>query len=218
MKKTFLTIALSLVAVTLGNTQTVFINFGSGEFFASINTTTPSPAGARINILALESGSWSDINMLSTFQNLTSSFTPAGSVLVAALATNDSDGPGTTANTFTFSYSGNFSVGDELLMVVYPNLTLADLSPGQNTSGFWFRTDAIIDGSNISWVAPSDGTWDLGAYTISLGGSLPDDQFTAGNLAEGGAGFTTVPEPSSALLLGLGAAGLYWLRRRRQTA
>jgi hypothetical protein len=27
-----------------------------------------------------------------------------------------------------------------------------------------------------------------------------------------------VPEPSSALLIGLGAAGLYWLRRRRQSA
>ena len=68
---------------------------------------------------------------------------------------------------------------------------------------------------HIAWVAPADGTYILAAYTTDLTGSVSADQFTSGALATGGQGFTTVPEPSTWLLLAAGLTVVMVLRRRR---
>lgn len=196
----------------------VTINYGFGDFYQTSNTTTHMPSGGRVNILALDSGSWGNSTTIaSLFTNLTDSFVPAGATLVAETFTNNSDGPGTIGNSLIYNYSGNFTAGDELLMVVYPTLTSGNLTPGFNTNGFFFRTDLVIDGSDIAWVAPTDGsTYSLGAYTLDLGGTLPNDQFTAGASATGGAGFTTIPEPSTFALLALGSGAFLIMRKRRK--
>jgi hypothetical protein len=206
-------VGLALVLNQSSIAQNVTITFGAGDFYSTWDTSTKVLIGARVNILALESGSWTNIQ--STLQNLTNSFTPSGAVLVAEFATNNDAGDGTVGTSFAFTYSDEFNAGDELLMVVYPSLTMASTSPGTNTSGFWFRTNSIIDGSDIGWVAPAPGSYGLYAYTLAQGGSVANNQFTSGDAAAGGSGFTTVPEPGSALLLGLGGVGLYFFRLRQ---
>lgn len=205
-----------LFAIASSSKASVNINFSIGTMYSSTDTSITVPVGGLINILALDSGAWSGESTLLTA--LTDSFTPDGCTLVAQFPNDDVSGtmPGVVSANFSFSYSGNFSAGDQLLAVVYPALTMASLNPGNNTNGFYFRTAAIIDGSDTAWVAPADGgTYSLFAYSSDLGGSLPADQFTSGALATGGQGFTTVPEPATWLLLAGSLTTLMVFRRRR---
>lgn len=216
MKKLALSLLLLLAIASVSNAG-VNINFSIGTMYSSSNNSTTVPIGGLINILALDSGSWSGESAL--FTALTSSFIPAGCTLVAQFPNDDVSGtiPGVVSSNFSFSYSGNFTAGDQLLAVVYPTLTMASLNPGNNTNGFYFRTAAIIDGSDMAWVAPADGfSYTLAAYTTNLGGSLANDQFTSGASALGGQGFTTVPEPTTWALLAGTLTTVMIFRRRRQ--
>ena len=184
--------------------------------YSSTDNSTTVPLNGLVNILSLDSGNWSGESAL--FTALTGSFTPANATLVAQFANDNTGGslPGVVTSSFGFTYSGNFTAGDQLLVVVYPTLTIASLNPGNNTAGFYFRTDAIIDGSDIAWVAPPDGsTYSLFNYTSDIGGSLPNDQFTSGASATGGQGFTTVPEPATWVLLVGSLKTVMVFRRRR---
>lgn len=220
MKK-YLTILALVVGISASSQASVAINFGMGDMYSSTGTTTAFPSGGRLNLLALDSGTWASAypSLITALSTNTSSWTLPGTTLVGAIANDDSGGPGSTGGVFNFSYSGGFGVGDQLLLVAYPTLTLASSAPGNGTPGFFFRTDSVIDGSDIAWIAPADGsTVSLFAYTLGAGGSLPNNQFTSGVGATGGQGFTTVPEPSTYALLamsGIGMAG-YMIRRRRR--
>ena len=218
MKKTLLTSVIILVIGLSPLPASVTINLGMGSFYASADTSTPFANGGLINILAKTDGlGWG--NAADIFSSLTSSFVPTGSVLVASFGNNDSDGPGIFSTAFTYNYSGSFAAGQPLLLVAYSSLTTSSSQPGQGTTGFFFRTDSVIDGSDIAWVAPSDGaTVNLFAYTFDLEGSLANNQFTSGAGALGGSGFTTVPEPSTYALLTLGGLALagHVIRRRRR--
>jgi hypothetical protein len=218
MRKIFLTSAFVLVIGLSPLPASVTISFGMGDMYASTDTSTPFANGGLINILAKTDGlGWGDA--ASIFSSLTSSFVPTGSVLVASFGSNDPDGSGTVSTAFTYNYSGSFAAGQPLLLVAYSSLSTGSTQPGQGTTGFFFRTDSVIDGSDIGWIAPSDGsTVSLFAYTLGLDGSLANNQFTSGAGALGGSGFTTVPEPSTYALLTLGGLALagHVLRRRRR--
>ncbi|MEI6073379.1 MAG: PEP-CTERM sorting domain-containing protein [Verrucomicrobiae bacterium] len=217
MKKLALSLFLSFAIASVTHASAT-INFALGTMYSSTNNSTTVPVGGLVNILSLDSGSWSGESAL--FTALISNFTPPGATLVAQFPNDNVSGttPGVVSSSFVFSYSGNFTAGDELLAVVYPTLTMSSLNPGNNTVGFYFRTAAIIDGSDIAWVAPADGgTYTLMALTTDVGGSLPADQFTSGALATGGQGFTTIPEPSTWALLAGSLTIVMVLRHRRQS-
>jgi hypothetical protein len=225
MKKAILSI-LAAGALASSGSASVTINFGMGDAYSGTNTSTPLfPSGGLINLLALDSGTWTGTfpDLVSTFSNLTNSFTPAG-VTRAAFA--GADASGAFGASFVYNYSGGFNTGDELLVVAYPTLTTGSASPGLNAPGFFFRTTLIVDGSAISYTAPADGgTYDLFSYTLGQSGTFANSQFTSGAGAAAGSGtgftgggFTTVPEPSTYALLAMGAAALggYVIRRRKR--
>lgn len=220
MKK-YLTLLATAATMIAASQASVTINFGMGNMYSSTGTTTAFPSGGLLNLLALDSGTWSSAypNLATALSTNTSSWTLPGTTLVGQIANDDSGGSGVTGGAFSFSYSGNFGVGDQLLIVAYPGLTLSSSSPGAGKAGFFYRTDSIVDGSLIAYVAPADGgAYDLFSYTLDLGGTSPNNQFTSGTGAAGGQGFTTVPEPSTYALLamsGIGMAG-YVIRRRRR--
>ena len=166
-----------------------------------------------MNVLALTNGStWASLGSLNTvFSNLTNSFLPTGATRVGFFGNNNSGGPGYANGGISFNLTGGVSTGQELLLVVYSGLTTNSASPGLSQPGFFFR--------DATYVIPSAGSAiDLFSETADIGGPLPADQFTSGTGAAGGAGFTTVPEPSTYALLAMGAAALggYVIRRRKR--
>jgi PEP-CTERM motif len=226
MKIKYTLVAALMLVLPSASKASVTINFGLGTMYSGETTSSDFFAvGGRINLLALNSGTWSALPALlgyatlnEVFANQTSSFTPTGVTLVGSIGNDGSGGDGITGGAFQFDYSGNFGPGDELLAVGYSSLTTSSLAPGFGTKGFFFRTASIIDGSDIAWVAPADGfAYTLGAYT-DPNGSLSAGALTSGNGAVGGNGFTTVPEPSTYALLAMGglALGGYMIRRRRR--
>lgn len=223
MIKIFSTV-LAICTLTLTSVSAaVTLSLGFGTMYSTTNEVTTIPMGARINFLAVEgngSGTWSSFGNLNTlFSSLTNSWAPTGTRLIGEIFNDNGSGAGNPLGLITYSYSGTFQPGDQLLMVVYPTLGNSDTSPSTNTIGNFFRTDAVIDGSDIAWVAPADGgTFNLGAYTVSMGGSVPNNTFTSGAGAAGGNGFTTVPEPATYALLAMSALGMggYMIRRRRR--
>jgi hypothetical protein len=190
----------------------VTINLGMAELFSNSAATTAISSGSLVNIFAKTSGTWgTNLSSIATdFSNLTSSFTPAGASLIGSYSTA-SGAFGPTA--VTFNLTGGLSAGQELLAVVYPTLTTSSSSPGSGTIGFVYRTDSVINFSDIAWVIPSDGnTVALNALTTGAGGSL-----AAVDLSPGGSGgFTTVPEPSTYALMALGGLALFFIARRRK--
>lgn len=146
------------------------------------------------------------------------SFTPGtDDIVVAKFALNSTTVGvgGDTNQQITYTYSGNFNVGDPLELFWYPTLTTSATTPGNNTSFGMFRTDQVqsADGSDIAWIAPANGgPYNLFFLTTSQGGSNPD-AFGIANLT-----VNPVPEPSIYAVLGLGLGGLTFAAMRRRVA
>jgi hypothetical protein len=205
----------SAVAVISTNVafSSVTINLGIGRMNSSTNNSTPFPKGGLLNLLSLDSGTWAGLGDLNSLFSTLNSFTPAGTTLVGQIYSDDSSGPGSANGAINFNYTGAFNAGDQLMLVAYPNPLCVNL-------GFFFRTDSVIDGSDIAWVAPANGsTVSLFAYTLDEGGSLPNNQFTTGPGAAGGNGFGNlapcIPEPSTYALLLMGAGAMWFWKRRK---
>ena len=95
--------------------------------------------------------------------------------------------------------SGGLQAGDALLLRWFPTLTTNAATPGSGTSYGQFRTDAVVDGSDIAWVTPGDGATDaLNFATASQGGSQPDGAGTASETTPGGGPAETTPQITGA--------------------
>jgi hypothetical protein len=120
----------------------------------------------------------------------------------------------------SLSYAGDFGPGDNLYLVWFPLISVAGSVVGYGIDyGVYGGAAATVStDSTMAWVGPADGfAYELFSLTTgpATDFSLPPSVGADSSLQ---ATLTTVPEPSSALLLGLGAAGLYLLRRRKAKA
>jgi hypothetical protein len=83
-----------------------------------------------------------------------------------------------------------------LILYWYPSLGQSAATPGAGTYYGAFRTDEVLDGSDIAWKVPAgDGsTVGLNFYTTSQGGSNPNSSGWATSI-------TPVPEPATCGLM-----------------
>ncbi|MGI9089372.1 MAG: PEP-CTERM sorting domain-containing protein [Chthoniobacterales bacterium] len=207
--KRILTFCFVLLAGTALSHGAILINLSAGNLYSG-NTSTPFPTGGLIQLVAS--------TLDNTFSNPTpGSFTgtSADDVVIASFASNDILGPGSVQQPITFNLSGNLNAGDQLLLRWFPNLTLADVPTGPaagNTFG-QFRTDLVIDFSDIAWFVPADNTtFSLNFLTAAQGGSNPESAGVANMMV------VAVPEPSTYALLAFGLGGLVYAGRRKRLA
>jgi hypothetical protein len=101
-----------------------------------------------------------------------------------------------------FALGSGIDIGDDILLVFYPGLTMSATQPGYSQPFGTFRTDSIPDFSDISFNVPSDGIYALNAFTIEMGGNLANDSMVANQVTQ------AIPEPSSIALVVLGLVGV----------
>ena len=111
----------------------------------------------------------------------------------------------------TVNYTGNISQNDQLALLWFPGVTStgAVLGAAQSEYGF-FRSDSVSanSGGDTSFVLPADTG---AALTLAYF----DSGVAAGSgVAPGDLRAQGVPEPSRAVLAGLGLLGLFFRRRR----
>ena len=206
--------SISCILAGSAAAQDVTINLFAGKLYGADGITAVPQGGLLLFVASTQD---------STFASPTAtSFTPgADDIVVAAFGLNNFNGPntGTDSQSVNLTYSGNFGNGDLLQFYWYPTLTTASYTngngPGGQTPYGQYRTDSLLGGSDIAWVAPAGGgnTFNLNFATTSIGGDVSD--------IFGRASFVTpVPEPSTYALFGLGLGGLGYglVQRRRQQA
>ena len=114
---------------------------------------------------------------------------------------------GALINTFTVTYGGSVSSGDPFKLYWFPSLTTSSTQVGSGTY-YGSYTDAVGNNS-AAWVLPND----TGAQ-LDLNMGTPNNGIgvVVNITAEmGKATLQTIPEPSSALLVGLSACGAFAL-------
>jgi len=119
-------------------------------------------------------------------------------ILVVSGSPDESIGAFSWNFTYGVTTPTSLLAGDSLILVWFPDVSVGATTPGDNQEFGTFRTDLLIDGSNLAWVAPPDNTT---AGTIN---SFNNQLATQ----------TTVPEPSTTFLA-LAAGGFLFLRRKR---
>jgi hypothetical protein len=188
------------------------ITFGSitGGVDAALVITVSETGG---NVVANSVGSLNTTALTDTFGGSGSGMVPSTGYLVTG--SNDADdlrGYQTVTGPVTFgtrvTFAGTSSASGDTIGVFGGRLT----GGGQISAGSIIVPDDYVSGSQLSgtatWVLQSFDSLGLdeGSYTWTWGSGATADSLTL-NIG-------AVPEPSSALLLGLGALGLAGIRRR----
>jgi hypothetical protein len=204
MKKT--SIIVLCLAAAVAASANVTINLGSG-FLYGADGSTLFPDNGLLQLVASSTDT--------TFNSVTAgSFTSGDDVVLASFAFDHSttSTPGFSIASLDLAYTAPVGQGDAIALRWFPTLTLASPAPLAGTIYGQFRTDAILSGSDIAWVLPSDGAIvTLNFGTIALGGESPD------NLAVANLVVTAVPEPATyAAILGFVTLGLVGYRRFRR--
>jgi hypothetical protein len=183
MKRLFLILLLAACCATLH--ASVTIDLSAGQLLTSAGA--PLADGSLIQLLASTDNSF-------TAPSATSFTGGAGDDIVLASFALDSSTSGVSGDfehIIQLTLSSGLNAGDQLLLRWYPALTTASSAPGSGTSYGQFRTDSVVDGSNIAWVTPGDGATDSLVFsTSSQGGSQPD---SAGEATQTTPGSTPAP-------------------------
>jgi hypothetical protein len=207
---------LALLAVLIVPVRaTVTANLDAGLLTAPVgapmqgDNTSPSTNGSLLLLIDLGSSHTID-NVLNSGE-----FVSGTNFILAAGGFNTNGGTDETLTSFSFAGG---SVGDDIALRWFPQITLAQFEAATTTSaGNYFGSYApsplgsIPDGGD-TWLVPSSGSdISLNFFTMGsdFGGSQPDS-----------AGFTNfqvkgVPEPSTYALLGLSLLLLLGMRRSR---
>lgn len=212
MKKSTLTLVLAALCLAGSAAQAVTINLNVGFLYEN-NGTTALPVGSTLVLLADTAN-----NGFGNLSLSTGSFAPAVDDIVLDRWGLDGilAGDGTTQRPVSFNLDGfggpaGLSGGDALMLVWYqtPYSALAT-GPGAGVFYGAYRTDSVLDGSDIAWNTPAGNgdTVSLNLFTQNTGaGSVPDSATRAQFQ-------TIVPEPSTGMLVLGGLAFVGMLRRR----
>lgn len=160
---------------------------------AGLNTSAGTQVGASDDYIvgAVSGLSWADVGAFeATFQG--------GTALTLGAI------PGWTA-------------GDSLALVWVPSLVAnATVIPGNTFYGLYTRNVATLSDGSAAWLTPTDGN-DATLTFVTQDGNIFSPGSTASNAPNvSRATLQAVPEPTSAFLIAVGAAGLM-MRRRRQS-
>lgn len=190
----------------------VTLNMFFGNLYRA-DGVTPLPTGSIITLVA-DAGN----DGFGDLTQATSSFGgDSNDVVLATFASNDFGGPGTVFDALQLDQPS--LVGRKIQLAWYDTLLTpgTQQGPGHDVDFGTFRTDIPnLDGTNGTWVYPSDGfTISLNFLTATQGGSNPE---SAGRAQLRTAAGPIIPEPSSALLLAIGGGLLLTGRRNRVNA
>ncbi len=213
MKKIFVPVAAILALLPArGHADTVVITLEAAQLLTSGSTAIPN--GSLIELLADTS---------STFGAPTAaSFTGADANEVLLWSGTENSAvlgvPGDFKQTITLTLNTSPTepfVGADLLLRWFPTLTASALDPGAGTSYGQFRTASVENGSNIGWLVPSSGDYNLNFITASqaVGGTPEPNSAGVANLI-----VAAIPEPANLPVLAgafAALAGVFALRRRR---
>lgn len=172
--------SLSTLLLPVGAYGGITINFGAADLrVATVDGGGLMPSGGLVIIEASTLDATFGVPSLSGFVS--------GDDIEIARGTVGPDGQ-FSLSAAGLTFSGDWNQGDPLLMRWFPSLTLSSSAPAGGTHFGQFRTDSVIDGSQIAWFTPPNGDTDaLNFLTFSQGGSNPNDA--------GLADLTVVPEP-----------------------
>lgn len=137
-----------------------------------------------------------------------SRITPDGTVSVFVDAGLD------LPNGLTFDSIGNLYVSDLGTFSILKITPAGAVSTYAQREGFGSPTDLAFDMSGNLYVS----IWDLGnIWKIGPGGTSINTEWATGLSTPWGLAFSSIPEPSTCALFGLGALALLGLRRRKST-
>jgi hypothetical protein len=220
MKKLLALLFLAIATPALAD-FTIILDAGK----LRLSAATPMPAGSVL-VLVAAGGDGSFSNSLAAGQYASGNDILLSLITVpnSAVGFNNSGGTDETLNTITINTSSfpSLTVGDLLALRWFPQISLAQFNAGVTPSTgnnfgtynplFWGNGTNNPDGGN-TWSVPTGGaTINLNFFTTDSGGGGTQ------NPTEGYAQFTVVPEPTSAVLIGVSLIGAVAFRFRKRRA
>lgn len=189
-----------LLGPTLSSAATIFDNFGPGDTYGPTDSDITGPAQLAFQFDVAPAGP--DYQLTQIVIPLDSETAPTTTNLF--LAIDDGGAPGTVVASFPTVTVLNPLPGD--IFTLAPVAT-ATLVAGQS---YWL-VNSPPPGVEIGWGTYSGGAFLTGAFRLSGAGSWSPFDSNVAFRVEG----TPVPEPGTAMLIGLSLAALSRSERRR---